>query len=109
MSTAFSSFLQPRHPDGVASGQARAEARRWPVSARCSTSISGMCFTGFWSPPLSFAQSAPAPAFHSRIEAFLDEYLKSETGPVPDPAAGEQGVRDLQMDGLPMRRRRLVC
>jgi hypothetical protein len=29
------------------------------------------------------AETGSAPAFQSRIKAFLDEYLKSETGPVP--------------------------
>jgi len=34
-------------------------------------------------PGKDLAASSAAPAFQSRIQAFLDEYLKSETGPVP--------------------------
>jgi hypothetical protein len=45
-------------------------------------------------PAPALSTSAAAPAFQSRIEAFLDEYLKSEVGPVP--FAG----RDTELDML---------
>ncbi|MBL8659397.1 MAG: hypothetical protein JNM75_06535 [Rhodospirillales bacterium] len=57
-------------------------------------------------PGTDLAKAATAPAFQSRIQAFLDEYLKSEAGPVPFGGRDhELGCLDtwLADDGQPAR------